>query len=639
MQKLRLIKTVIGEYGITWLANRLLYSAKLHMLKAVPITEFYFECKTAFPKRIDLFEINTKEIKIIIHSLDQQDQQELIKTADNCIKGIIYGFSSIALDYGDPIDWQLNPLTHKRCDITKKWFQIPDFDKERGDIKVTWEASRFSHFVTLARAYLLTGKQTYYTAFSRQLASWLKENPYSYGANFKCGQECSIRMVNALLAYAVFKNESLATEEDANNVKELIDRCYRKVLSNFFYAYKCIKNNHTISELMGMIVGAWCCEDEKQLKKAVWLLDEVIDEQFTEDGGYRQFSFNYQRLALQDLECVLSISPVLGISLSEKAKAKIKKTALLMYQCQDNFGDVPNYGSNDGALIFPLTSCGYRDFRPVINATYALLTGKQLYPNGKQQEELLWFIRNNQINEYKKENLPRISSQFKEAGLYTLRNENSCAMIILNHFTSRPGHMDQLHVDLWVNGTNVLCDSGTYSYADETGKNLTKTKGHNTAAVSNKEQMNTYGPFLTYDWTERKAVKCDKEQFEGTMISKNGYAHTRKIVKKPKGYEITDELACKESYQILFHTPCDVVCNKNEATLSQAGKVLCVIKSTGRIQVSTCIRSLYYLKAEEIHCLTITEAASASTGNHKNTVTTEIVVTNPASNNIVFHKA
>ena len=30
--------------------------------------------------------------------------------------------------------------------------------------------------------------------------------------------------------------------------------------------------------------------------------------------------------------------------------------------------------------------------------------------------------------------------------------------------------MDQFHFDLWAYGMNILCDSGTYSYASETGK-------------------------------------------------------------------------------------------------------------------------------------------------------------------------
>lgn len=627
IQILRVVKAVIREYGSNWLVNRLLYSAKLKMLNAFPFMDSCFENKASFPKRIDVFRINSKELKEFIQGLAKEDKELLIETADKCVEGIIHGFSSIYLDNGNPIDWQLNTLTHKRCDSTKKWFQIPDFDLERGDIKIIWEASRFSHFITLARAYLLTGNAKYYTAFSEQLAAWLKENPYGYGANFKCGQECSIRMVNVLLAYMVFNNEGIATENDAGNVKELTDRCYRKVLSNFFYAYKCIKNNHTISELMGMIVGAWCCEDHKQLKKAIGLLDEVIDEQFTADGGYCQFSFNYQRLALQDLECILSISSVLGVALSEKAKEKIKNAALLMYQCQDDTGDVPNYGSNDGALIFPLTSCDYRDFRPTINSVYALLTGMQLYKDGKHQEELLWFAGNNRITGFKKENLSRVSSQFKEAGLYTLRDTNSWAMVVLNnYYKKRPGHMDQLHFDLWINGVNVLCDSGTYSYASELGKILGKSKSHNTVTVCNIEPMKSYGHFLTYDWTESWLGICNEEQFEGTMVSKNGYTHSRKVEKKNNSYIIKDFVDSNEEYQILFHTPCDVSLNANEATLLKVGKVVCKIRTTGKLQISESKRSLYYLQEESIRCIMISEAYSEKTDKNKRAVTTEIMI-------------
>ena len=378
MPNVRMIRSVINEYGLRWITKRVLYSGKIRIMQAVPLTERLFEKKTEYPQRIDIFDIGVGSLKSFLRErLSEIDKKDLIDRADKACEGLITGFSSIELNYGNPIDWQLNPLTGKRCDEKTKWYRIPDFDRERGDIKVIWEASRFAHFLTLARTYLLTSNEKYYRAFSDQLKSWLDNNQYSYGANFKCGQECSLRMVNALLAYTVFKKSSITTDVDANNVKDLIDRCYRKVLSNFFYAYKCIRNNHTISELMGMIVGAWCCEDEKQLQKAYRLLDEVIDEQFTDDGGYRQFSFNYQRLALQDIEIIMSISETTKKCLSQNSFEKIRKAAYLMYQCQDESGDMPNYGSNDGALVFPVTSCGYRDFRPVINTCYALSAGNQ----------------------------------------------------------------------------------------------------------------------------------------------------------------------------------------------------------------------------------------------------------------------
>jgi len=598
-----MIKSILKEYGAGWAVNRFLYSIKLKVMEAVPLTEKFYEKRTAYPKRLDLFQIDLAALQSFIQGLSDSDKAALIETADKACDGVITGFSSLDLNYGNPIDWQLSPLTGKRCDARKKWYQIPDFDKERGDIKVIWEASRFSQFVTLARAYLLNADGKYYRAFSEQLSSWLRNNTYSFGANFKCSQECALRMVNALLAFTVFNGLGIAADADASNVLDLIDRCYRKILSNFFYAYKCIKNNHTISELMGMIVGAWCCEDQKRLDKAFKLLDEVVDEQFTSDGGYRQFSFNYQRLALQDLECVLSMEGRIGRTLSAKSKTKIKNAAMLLYQCQDKSGDVPNYGNNDGALVFPATSCGYRDFRPVINTAYALTAGKQLYEAGAYQEELIWFSGGKLLQEYGKEKIKRTSSQFADAGLFTLRGEKAWGMIVSNDYRSRPAHMDQLHFELWIDGVNVLCDAGTYSYASEDGKRMMKNESHNTAIVQGVSQMNIRGPFMVYGWTKRELGLCDSSSFEGKIISANGYAHVRKVKQAGASYEIIDRV--DKDYTVAFHTPCEVSIENGKALLSFKGKKLCEISSNGEIRLQAAERSLYYLKKDEITCLQI----------------------------------
>lgn len=614
MPNVEMLKSVIKEYGMGWAVNRAFYSAKLKMLKTVHPAEKLFEAKTPYPSRVLLFPIDIVELKNAINWLSDEDKSALISTADNACKGVIKGFSSINLNYGNPIDWQINPITGKRCNEKEKWYIIPDFDKSRGDIKVIWEASRFSHFITLARAFLLTEDRKYYLAFSEQLSSWLKENVYGLGANFKCGQECSLRMVNALLSFTIFRQAGIATDFDQSNVKDLVDRCYRKVLSNFFYAYKCIKNNHTISELMGMIVGAWCCEDEQQLDKAFRLLDEVIEEQFTIDGGYRQFSFNYQRLALQDLECILSIQGIVGKCLSEKVNEKIKNAAWLMYQCQDESGDMPNYGANDGALIFPVTSCSYRDFSPVINTIYTLITGLQLYTEGKHQEELLWFSGGRQLKDYPCKTMDRKSSQFPGAGLFTLRKNDSWAMVVLNDYKSRPAHLDQLHFDLWMEGVNVLCDAGTYSYASELGRSLIKNSSHNTVNIDGKSQMTTHGPFLTYNWTNRKLGCCEANVFEGTMLSSNGYAHKRRVEQTDFGYRIIDSVDCdtNENISLLFHTPLDVECEGSMARLSWNGNKLLEIHSTKIIKQSLSHRSLYYLKKETDTCICINIAAGES---------------------------
>ena len=599
-----MIRSLIKEYGLYWIVNRSLYSAKLKMMRAIPFTEILFE-KDVDIRRVDIFDLNVERIERFLNNLSAGKKTEIITIAENAIEGKIIGFSSIELDYGNPINWHYNPIAKVEVKKSLKWYQIPDFDPERGDIKVIWEASRFSHFYYFARAYLITKEKKYYNAFSSQLNEWLKDNSYSYGANFKCGQEATLRMINALMIYSLFQSYGLIIARDENNIRKLVEVCYKKVLSNFFYAYKCIKNNHTLSEITGLIIGAWSCKDEDRLKKAYKLLDKEIQNQFLPDGGFIQYSFNYQRLVLQLMECVLKISSKTNISISEKSRTLIRNSATLIYQMQDESGDVPNYGSNDGALIFPVTSCCYRDFRPVLNAIYTLIDRRRLYKAGNYDEETLWFA-NNRLDDIPVNKLTRESLSFKESGFFSLRHDGGFLMVVLQDFKTRPAQMDQLHIDLWHNGKNIFCDSGTYSYSTDTGRKMALSSAHNTVVFQGKEQMRKRGPFLIYDWTKAKNIKYGAESFSGTMVSKNGYEHTRSIKKTQYGYFIQDKVSGnKDHCKINFHTPCEARVNSEGFELFDKDKLLCAVITSGSIEVNKTYRSLYYLKKEEITCVSV----------------------------------
>ncbi|MDK2946239.1 MAG: hypothetical protein PWQ85_1015 [Geotoga sp.] len=601
-----MIKSILKEYGLMWLIFRILYLLKLKIMKIFPIAEFLFEKKVEI-KRMDIFDIDVEKIETFLKKLPDEKKSEIINIADKAIEGKILAFSSIELDYGNPIDWFYNPITNEKVSNSLKWYLIPDFDAKIGDIKVIWEASRFTHFYYFLRAYMITKNKKYYKAFSEHLKSWVENNKYSYGPNYKCGQEATLRMINSIIAFSVFKAYGLVKRIDEQNLHKLIEGSYKKVLSNFFYAHKCIKNNHTLSEITGMIVGAWCEENKKRLKKAYKLLDREIQSQFFSDGGYVQYSFNYQRFALQIIEFVLKISKKTGFDISEKSKKFIKNSVMLMYQMQEENGDLPNYGSNDGSLIFPVTSCDYRDFRPIINSLYAILENKRLYDPGIYDEEILWF-GDKELNKIPILKKKRLSSAFKEAGLYSLRNDNSFLMITLQDFKSRPAHMDQLHIDVWYKGRNIFCDSGTFSYASELGNKLTLTEAHNTVVVDNKEQMKKYGPFLVYDWSISKKVQFDNISFKGTMISKNGYSHTRKIKMTKKGYLIEDFVkGYGKECKFYFHTPFEVRIVNDGFELLEKDKVIAKVKTTGNIEVKKAYRSLYYLKKDLIKKVSVSK--------------------------------
>lgn len=592
---------LIRERGIPWFVYRGIYSIKLKTLGFLPWMEKVFEKKVHQVKQINLFEIDTELLKRTLRQLPQREKKALINQAESACFGKIQGFSSCPLDYGFPIDWQRNPITGKSINSLAKWYRIPDFDKQVGDIKVIWEISRFSHFFLFARAYLLTDDIRYYKAFSEHLSDWLQKNPYTYGANFKCGQECAIRMLSCLMVYPIF--QSMMTQDDVKHVEELVLRCYKKILSNFSYAYKSQNNNHTLSELAGMIAGAWCTNDERRLKWAYRVLNKVILKQFSIDGGYIQQSFNYQRVALQDIEAVLRMNAATGRDLSREAKGRVLNSVLQMFQCQDTSGDMPNYGANDGALIFPVTSCGYRDFTPCINTVYALLTGKKLYEAGKHEEELIWFGLEPNIPQ---DRVVRESKQFKESGLYTLRTKTFWLMLVSKKKFS---HMDQNHLDLWVNGINVLCDSGTFSYADDLGRELFATKAHNTICCADKEQINRIGAFAVYGQPKGVQVHWTENAIISEIQFSSGYTHIRTIQLAEDGFDVLDEVKALEGVhpnaKALFHTPLNVLMkSETEAALGKD----CLLISQTPVKLLRTKRSLYYQQHEDTHCIEITLA-------------------------------
>lgn len=104
----------------------------------------------------------------------------------------------------------------------------------------------------------------------------------------------------------------------------------------------------------------------------------------------------------------------------------------------------------------------------------------------------------------------------------------SWAYLRATHFTSRPGHADQLHLDLWWRGLNVAQDAGTYRYTAPApwDNALTHAAVHNTVTVDKLDQMRRAGRFLYLDWAQAQILSREKAEdgsWERLVASHNGY--------------------------------------------------------------------------------------------------------------------
>src|SRR5712672_1763110 len=100
------------------------------------------------------------------------------------------------LDYTQSINWHLD-LVHGKVAPRKPFYRIEYLDfAEVGDGKVTWELNRHQHLVVLAKAYRLTGDESYVREIQLQWRDWHHENPYLIGINWASSLEVAFRSLS-----------------------------------------------------------------------------------------------------------------------------------------------------------------------------------------------------------------------------------------------------------------------------------------------------------------------------------------------------------------------------------------------------------------------------------------------------------
>ncbi|MBW8050271.1 MAG: hypothetical protein FVQ77_08025, partial [Cytophagales bacterium] len=128
-----------------------------------------------------------------------------------------------------------------------------------------------------------------------------------------------------------------------------------------------------------------------------------------------------------------------------------------------------------------------------------------------------------------KPNLRR-EAAFKEGGFYVLRDNTRFAFIRCGKHKDRPSQADNLHLDIWVNGKNILRDAGSFKYntTPEDIKYFMGTISHNTVMLGNYDQMEKGEHFIWYYWSQ--AVEANLSEDDEWLIFK-GKIHAFKHIK------------------------------------------------------------------------------------------------------------
>ncbi|MDZ7775710.1 MAG: heparinase II/III-family protein [Bacteroidales bacterium] len=191
-------------------------------------------------------------------------------------------------------------------------------------------------------------------------------------------------------------------------------------------------------------------------------------------------------------------------------------------------------------------SCSYRDFRPSLQLSAVLFFKATWFKNDKYNESLFWFGLNQPL-----EKKPPEKQNFSAHGYATLHGENTWALIKWPFYQFRPSHNDALHVDIWHNGKNIICDAGSYSYnpGNEFEHDLKSVHFHNTVSFDGHEQMPKLSRFLMANWLKAEtALLKDKEnadavKWEGSYTDTFGNNHHREVELYNNQWIITDKFS------------------------------------------------------------------------------------------------
>jgi len=495
----------------------------------------------------------------LLAAVGQGGKEKIIAEADEITSGQVRLFG------GSPV-----PLELSVPGVLKHWTHYEKGRLGDRDIKFTWEPGRFGWAYSLARAYHVSGEERYSQVFWSLFESFMNANPPYLGPHWASAQEVALRIIALVFSVQVFISSPHSVPERLEKLGWFISASAERILPTLVYA-RSLNNNHLLTEAMGLYTAGSALKDHpaaSHWRSLGWRwFNRGLHAQISPDGTYIQQSSNYHRLMLQIALWGSVLIAQIGVSLPELVSKRLQAaTGWLRSMVDPVSGQVPNLGPNDGAYILPLTTCPFTDYRPILQAASLIFLKERAVEPGEWDEMSLWLG-------YKVAN-----EKLKDAHIIPSRNGVSALPLSVEHtphilrhpshpswaylraarFSARPGHADQLHLDLWWRGLNVARDAGTYLYnaAPPWENPLSSTAVHNTVTINGFDQMAHAGRFLWLDWAQARvlaAVRSANGALTHLVAQHDGYRrfgviHLREVTTGESGFwQIQDRLVSSGS--------------------------------------------------------------------------------------------
>src|SRR5713226_4136921 len=489
----------------------------------------------------------------------------------------LLGFGEKCFGAGE-IDWNLDPLSGFDWPITYHG----DINLIRGDgsdARVVWELNRFGHFITLGRAYALTGDEKFGAEFFRQLANWRAQNPVARGVNWNCTMEVALRATNLLAAFTLFLRSPQMNEPALLELLATFDQHGAHIQRNLEFSH-IATSNHYLSDVTGLLwLGVMLPELEAAQEWREFGMRELLnemDKQVLADGADYEASTGYHRLKLELFLYSFVLCHLNGIDIAEGYWKKLRAMVDYVRAYLRPDGRAPLIGDSDSGQLLPIVRRTGDDHAYVLALGAAVFQEPHFKIAGSRApEELLWILGEQGVRDYVSlaDAEPAQSQAFPDAGTYVLRDHDLYLLFNASgagvNGRGSHGHNDALSIEVSACGTAFIVDPGTYVYtADLKARHLFRsTAYHSTVEIDGVEQNTTshQTPFVIGDEARPRVLRWESgSEIQAISAEHRGYArlpepvtHRRTIEfhKKERCWMIQDELtgAGTHSFSFRFH--------------------------------------------------------------------------------------
>lgn len=511
----------------------------------------------------------------------EYEKRWLVRLRDQADRLVEHRFSFFDLEdrfLGDPIDWHRDHGSGRPAPrIYSQAIDYRDFGVT-GDCKLVWEPNRHHQLVVLGRAFWASGERPYAEAVAEQFRSWLDENPFGIGMNWRSPLELGIRLINWVWALDLIRDTDVIP---ADLERRMLHSAYLHCWEiSRKYSRGSSANNHLIGEAAGVFVAASYFTEmpgsQRWREESRAIICEETLRQSYPDGCTREQALGYQLFVLQFLLICGVVARWRGEDFPAAYWQRLEKMLEFLAHLQSG-GRLPKFGDADDGYVLDLGGDG-GEARQLL-AIGASIFGREDFCRiaGDETEPLFWMLGSDGRARYKVigEDVgprPLESRDFKDPGYYLLQSGETgspeaisvlfdCGELGYGAIAAH-GHADALSFTVRVGGEDLFVDPGTYDYFTfpEWRRYFRGTRAHNAVMVDGQDQSVMLGPFM---WGARTRAECTKwePRPEGGIVAgeHNGYERLADPVRHRRTLELegkTSNLLVRD--EIIAHGDHDV---------------------------------------------------------------------------------